>query len=273
MMGEEELRELGDDITANGLHEKIKVILRDDWVVIDGRNRLDAMEIAGVPIFQADNRPNFDNFEEVVLEDDEIFTYVVSANIHRRHLFPEKRVELLREIIKATPTKSSRQIANETGFSNVTVSKERKKLEQSGDVLTGLHVTDTKGRQQQAHKPKPEPPPLPDVETMSLKEIQEELRSPPALATPERKQQLWQRLDALNKSSVPAPTPSVDAPYKRAEREARAAPPASSTGTTTEEVLEIAWKVRREITRNDVVTLCNWVIEVANRMVAIGGGR
>jgi DNA-binding Lrp family transcriptional regulator len=169
----DELHELADDIKANGLRDKIKVVKQHrkrpdgsfsvddyDWIVVDGRNRLDAMELAGLPIFKADNKPNFSNFYNVELErDTEIRAYVISVNIHRRHLSPEKRVELLREVIKDSPAKSDRRIASTTGFSHTKVSQERKKLEELGDVATVATRTDTRGREQPAHRPRPSVPP------------------------------------------------------------------------------------------------------------------
>jgi ParB-like chromosome segregation protein Spo0J len=56
MMSEAELRALGEDIRANGLRSPI-VLHRDDkpredarrYTLLDGRNRLDAMELVGIP--------------------------------------------------------------------------------------------------------------------------------------------------------------------------------------------------------------------------------
>jgi len=175
--------------------------------------------------------------------------------------------------LKLYPNKSNRQISEIAGAHHETVGSVRAELEGRGEIATSDTRTDSKGREQSASKPKPEPPPLPDVETMSLKEVQVELQSP--APTPERKQQLWHRLDALGKPSIPAPEPKVDTEYKREER-ARATPPSSPPSTVTvsaDDILEIAFRVRREITRNDVVTLCNWAIAVAQEIVKTGGGR
>src|SRR5258708_5115407 len=82
-LSDDELKTLADDIKANGLRDKVKVIKQYrkrpdgslsvddyDWVVIDGRNRLDAMELVGLPILKADSKPNFSNFYNVELESD-----------------------------------------------------------------------------------------------------------------------------------------------------------------------------------------------------------
>lgn len=72
MMTEDELRELADDIAANGL--LYPIVLDDQGQVIDGRNRLRACELAGV-------EPQFMRLNGV-----DPLTYVLSVNIKRRHL-------------------------------------------------------------------------------------------------------------------------------------------------------------------------------------------
>src|SRR5262249_42861997 len=53
LMSEPELRELGEDIKANGLRTPI-VVYKDK--LLDGRNRLDAMELVGVKFRFAPHR-------------------------------------------------------------------------------------------------------------------------------------------------------------------------------------------------------------------------
>jgi hypothetical protein len=48
-MGEAELRALGEDIKANGLRNPIVVWGPAPQMLIDGRNRLDAMELVDLP--------------------------------------------------------------------------------------------------------------------------------------------------------------------------------------------------------------------------------
>lgn len=77
LMNEEELRELANDIRRNGLQEPI--VLLDDQI-LDGRNRERACRQAGV-------EPEY-----VDLEDCESpVAYVLSANLHRRHLNTTQR--------------------------------------------------------------------------------------------------------------------------------------------------------------------------------------
>jgi hypothetical protein len=49
MMSDEELDALGQDIKVNGLHWGSKIVFTMDDQLLDGRNRLEAMERAGVP--------------------------------------------------------------------------------------------------------------------------------------------------------------------------------------------------------------------------------
>jgi DNA-binding Lrp family transcriptional regulator len=178
LLGAAELRELAADIKANGLHEKVKIIERarrqpnggysvDDMeqILVDGRNRLDAMELAGLPIFSRGfshlQRDIFDILDldtiDNVLELNDrkigLSDYVISMNIKRRHLTGEQKRDLIGKLMKAAPEKSDRQIADQTKASPSTVGKVRKELEQTGDVSKLDTRTDTKGRQQPASKP------------------------------------------------------------------------------------------------------------------------
>jgi ParB-like chromosome segregation protein Spo0J len=81
-MGEEELKELADDITVNGLQNPI-VLNHDGTVLIDGRNRWLACEIAGV---SPDVRQLNTDYGPKELVD-----FIVSANVRRRHLTAGQR--------------------------------------------------------------------------------------------------------------------------------------------------------------------------------------
>src|SRR5262249_6157012 len=62
MMSADELKALGEDIKKNGLHSPITLWYsgsndkskRGDLYLLDGRNRLDAMEAAGIKLFNDD---------------------------------------------------------------------------------------------------------------------------------------------------------------------------------------------------------------------------
>ena len=98
MMPDDELMKLGDDIKANGLKTPIEVrrhgrlddkgVYSYDLEVIEGRSRLEAMQRAGIELGKSD-------ITEIELEDDAVVAYVISANIHRRHLTKQQQVELI----------------------------------------------------------------------------------------------------------------------------------------------------------------------------------
>jgi DNA-binding Lrp family transcriptional regulator len=151
LMSPDELKVLGEDIKKNGLLSRVAAIPGDDGkpILIDGRNRLDAMELVGlrfkiedvVGTYGPEHNPDLDPY-----------AYVVSANIHRRHLTTEQKLDLIAKLRKASPEKSNRQIAEMVKASPTTVGKVTAKLEAEGDVSTVDTRTDTKGRQQPARR-------------------------------------------------------------------------------------------------------------------------
>src|SRR5262245_16617274 len=109
---EDELRKLGEDIKANGLKDKIILWSgRDeDLIVLDGRNRLDAMELMKVSILEnqgARNSPDGKSDDWGFLSsitthyDGDPYSYVISKNIRRRHLSKEQQADLIVKVIKA----------------------------------------------------------------------------------------------------------------------------------------------------------------------------
>src|SRR5689334_4488227 len=80
MLEEGELRELADDIKANGL---ISPVVVKDGQVLDGRNRLRACELAGVA-------PRFVEWAGT----GSINSWVFSVNLRRRHLTTAQRAML-----------------------------------------------------------------------------------------------------------------------------------------------------------------------------------
>lgn len=82
MIDDDALKALADDIKANGQREPILVAFFDGMdttepVVIDGRNRFKACELAGV-------KPVFSN--DYIMEPEEMGPWIISHNLHRRHL-------------------------------------------------------------------------------------------------------------------------------------------------------------------------------------------
>jgi hypothetical protein len=175
---------LAADIGKHGLMELIKLWEADKnttAVLLDGRNRLDALERAlGRPVrivrhafrnrewwvLEADDEdgestPVSDRFEMysgsgIVVLDGGIdpWAYVVSANIHRRHLTAEDKRKLTAKLIKAKPKASNNAISKLAKVDDKTVAKVRREMEGRSEFPNVETRTDTKGRRQPAHKPR-----------------------------------------------------------------------------------------------------------------------
>ncbi|NNH45503.1 ParB N-terminal domain-containing protein [Rhizobium laguerreae] len=156
MMSESELRELGKDIKRNGLRMPIYMWAPDknshDYELVDGRNRLAAMELVGIRVLGKDGFNDKQARSAQILwyygEQLDPWEFVVSANIHRRHLTQEQKRDLVAKLLKATPEKSNRQIAATIGVDHKTVGAVRQEREARGEIPHVVTITDTKGRQQ-----------------------------------------------------------------------------------------------------------------------------
>jgi hypothetical protein len=131
-----ELRELAEDIRRNGQRVPVAVFHSnvDSEELIDGRSRLDAMESAGMSII-TDGALNRD----VVLVEDvhgnvDPYAYVVSVNIHRRHLSAEKKRELIGALLKARPERSNRAIGKQIKADHKTVAHIRAEMESTAEI-------------------------------------------------------------------------------------------------------------------------------------------
>jgi ParB-like chromosome segregation protein Spo0J len=136
----EEFDALVADVKANGLCEKIFLY---DGMILDGRNRYRACIEAGI-------EP--DCYELPDGDESEILAFVVSKNIHRRHLTAEQKRNLIAALLKATPEKSDRQIAKTVKASPTFVGKVRAAAEAAGEVSTVDTRVDAKGVKQPARK-------------------------------------------------------------------------------------------------------------------------
>ena len=82
----DELQELADDIRAQGLLEPIVV---HEGMILDGRNRQRACELAGVE----------PRYQEWVSNGRTPLEFVVAKNLHRRHLTPAQRAAIAAELL------------------------------------------------------------------------------------------------------------------------------------------------------------------------------
>jgi ParB-like chromosome segregation protein Spo0J len=144
------LKELAEDIRQHGQREPASYIKNSDGnrLLLDGRNRLDALEMLGRKIDINDSRM----FEQLSGSID-AQAFIISKNIHRRHLTPEKKRDLIGLLLKANPEKSDRQIATVTKADHKTVGAIRADLEGRGEIPHVEARTDTKGREQPVKKP------------------------------------------------------------------------------------------------------------------------
>jgi len=160
-LSDDELRALGEDIIKNGL--KLPIVLwcahpKGEPLLLDGCNRLDAIELVtrktvevGAPSLMAGD---FLATDKVIVLDKSVdpYAYVESVNLNRRHLSAERKRELIAKLLKATPEKSNRQIAERAKVDHKTVGAVRVGLEGRGEIPHADNRRDTKGRKQPSRK-------------------------------------------------------------------------------------------------------------------------
>jgi hypothetical protein len=129
------------DIKKNGHHARI--VLKDG-MILDGRNRYRACRKLGI-------EPSFacEAYSDQIRDP---AAYVISANIHRRHLTAEQKRDLIAKLIKAQPEKSDRAIGKMAKADGKTVAAIRAKQEGRAEIPHIEKRTDTKGRKQPAQK-------------------------------------------------------------------------------------------------------------------------
>jgi hypothetical protein len=99
MMSDDELADLCKNIKTNGLRSKVTFFVeRPEWgaiVLADGRNRMEALERAGI-------EPTDEHAEFIPgLTPEQQTAYIISKNIHRRHLTKQQQADLIVAAIKA----------------------------------------------------------------------------------------------------------------------------------------------------------------------------
>src|SRR5262249_19517601 len=98
LMEGEDFDRLVGDIRAHGLREPIVLF---DNKVLDGRNRCRACIEAGMPLRTRNFDPTLEGSPEA---------FVISTNVHRRHLSSKQKREFIAKLLKANPTASDRAI-------------------------------------------------------------------------------------------------------------------------------------------------------------------
>jgi len=196
MMSESELLELGEDIKKNG--QKVQIIFFSEdgptrpAVLIDGRNRLDAMELVGLPIHDEDGHPAF----SLRFMDGDPYDLVLSLNINRRHLTSEQKRELIDKVLKAKPEQSDAAIAKQTKTSDKTVAKRRRKLESTSEIPR-LEKTVGKDGKKRGRPPSGRP----DWHRHGTHN-----RMPPRRGSPAAKRSILNSAEPNMRRSIPSPT-------------------------------------------------------------------
>jgi hypothetical protein len=167
MMSGDDLRDFAKDIAENGVRQGVvfwtptRLPGRDakEKYLVDGRNRLAALELA----FADDPARLADRLDDALYIDPangarliggevDPWDFVISANLHRRHLTIEDRKRIAGELLKARPERSNRAVARIVKLSPTTLGTVRETLEKTGDVPKMDTRTDTAGRQQPSRK-------------------------------------------------------------------------------------------------------------------------
>ena len=202
-MTEEEFVALRNDIQQHGPREPVVVF---ENMVLDGRHWLKACDELGID-------PRSRVFEGTT---EEAKAFVLSANVHRRHLTLGQRKALVVDELQRDPEQSNRQIAATARVDDKTVAAARAKLEHGAEIPHHETRTGKDGVKQPATKPtkpkaaptKPKRPPATKAApVVSLKELIDGYRVRIAHDHNElpdgQKQEFVQRLAAIIKLLTP----------------------------------------------------------------------
>jgi hypothetical protein len=132
------LQELAEDIKQHGLRQLVSITKdeKGNPVLLDGRNRLDALELIGEEV-TVDNNFIFDDHFCTCADSGfsiDPYAFVISANIRRRHLTTKQRGDLIAKLLKATPEKSNRSIAKLAKADDKTVASVRREKEATAEI-------------------------------------------------------------------------------------------------------------------------------------------
>ena len=158
MMSPDELKTLGEDIRANGFAhqcvfwtpdsdyrkwsepECLQRFKRGEFYLLDGRNRVAALASLGHLENWPDRSwppwpPARDVYGPVFLgPDTDPRCFILSSNLHRRHLTAAPKRDRIAVMLKAQPDKSNRAIARQIKVDHKTVGDVRAKLALAGEI-------------------------------------------------------------------------------------------------------------------------------------------
>lgn len=143
MLESKQLVELANDIEQRGLIEPMTLY---EGKILDGRNRYEAAKLVKFKFTEQCFRPLPEGMDPKA--------FVISANIHRRHLTAEQKRDLIAQLIKSGPMKSDRQIAETAKVDHKTVGRLRKEGEATGEIPQLAATTGKDGKTRKARKKK-----------------------------------------------------------------------------------------------------------------------
>ena len=167
LMSEAELKELAADIEKNGLRIPIVMWPNSDkkLLLIDGRNRLDALAELGV-LYNIDGELGLKSWtgtKWAQLSGDRIrvqhlaggdpYALALSFNVHRRHLTREQKRDLIAKVLKAKPEVSNREIAKQVKADDKRVATVRRDLEANAEIPHKADRIEADGRKARGRKP------------------------------------------------------------------------------------------------------------------------
>lgn len=137
------------------------------FTLLDGRNRLDAMTLAGIKFALRPNPASTPSAPGWLLDVDrgglvvshplevekgDPWEYVRRANLERRMLNRAETRALIRQLLKAAPEKSDRAIGKLAKSDKNTIASERAKMEARGEIHHVKTRVDSKGRRSPARR-------------------------------------------------------------------------------------------------------------------------
>jgi hypothetical protein len=160
------LIKLGRDIKASGgIKIPVIVLVPPDGrlALLDGRSRLDAMVHVGIKsdIKIVDGHvvidaPGYDIPAPIEIVPDANFNayaFVLSTNLHRRHLKNSDKRNITKKMVEAQPALSDRAIAKMAGVDHKTVKALRQEINANGEIPHNRDRVETTGREARGRKP------------------------------------------------------------------------------------------------------------------------